>query len=141
MSLTLSPCVPTDAPELARASLAIWSPIPRNRVTFAHVPPAALLQMYEKDFRDGMTSSHQKQYRLPQQKHHLKVTDDATGEIAAYAVWVYLPEGYCAEDDGEAVLTGSLPEGTNGELMADFGRMTGTMRGEHAGRREAHWCE
>ena len=40
-----------------------------------------------------------KQYKLPQHKHYLKVTDDATGEIAACGVWVYLPEGYCIEDE------------------------------------------
>lgn len=94
--------------------------------------------MYEKTFHDGMTV--QKQYNLPQQKHYLKVTDDATGEIAACGVWVYLPEGYCADDD-EEVVTGPLPTGANEELMRDFCRMTGAMRGEHAGRHEAHWCE
>lgn len=97
MPLTLSHCLPTDAPELARASQAIWSPIPRNKVTFGQVPSAELLKMYEKEFFDGMTS--QKQYKLPQQKHYLKVTDDATGEIAACGVWIYLPKGYCTEDE------------------------------------------
>ncbi len=69
------------------------------------------------------------------------MTDDATGEIAACGVWVYLPEGYCAEDDDEVALTGPLPEGANEELMGEFGRMTGKIRGEHAGRKEGHWCE
>lgn len=36
---------------------------------------------------------------------------------------------------------GPLPEGTNQEVMREFCRMTGEMRGEHAGRHEAHWCE
>lgn len=56
-----------------------------------------MLKMYEKQFYDGMTV--QKQYKRPQQKHYLKVTDDASGEIAASGVWVYLPEGYCPEDE------------------------------------------
>lgn len=97
MPLTLSPCHPTDAPALALTSQAIWSRIPRNSATFANVPVAALLSMYEKDFHDGMTL--QREYKRPQQKHYLKVTDDATGEIAACGVWVFLPEGYCADDE------------------------------------------
>lgn len=36
---------------------------------------------------------------------------------------------------------GPLPEGTNVELMSDFCKKVGEMRGEHAGRQEAHWCE
>ena len=82
----------------------------------------------------------QRQYKLPQRKHYLKVTDDATGEIAACGVWVYLPEGYCAADDEEAE-PGPLPEGANEEVMRVFGRLTGEMRGAHPGRREAHWRE
>lgn len=138
MPLTLSHCLPTDAPELARASHAIWSPIPRNKVAFGGVPASKMLKMYEKDFHDGMTV--EKQYKLPQQKHYLKVTDDATGEIAASGVWVYLPEGYCTEDDEEVVM-GPLPEGANEELMREFCKMTGSLRVEHPGRHEAHWCE
>ena len=53
--------------------------------------------MREKGFHDGMTVPEQ--HKLPQQKHYLKITDDATGEIAAYAVWIHLPEGYCTEDE------------------------------------------
>ncbi|CAD6591415.1 MAG: hypothetical protein ASARMPREDX12_005157 [Alectoria sarmentosa] len=136
MPLTLSHCLPTDAPELARTSLAIWSPIPRNKVAFGKVSESSRLKMYEEDFYDGMTTK--KQYKLPQRKHYLKVTDDATGEIAACGVWVYLPEGYCIEDDDEVVM-GPLPEGANEELMREFCRMAGKMRGEHAGRHEAHW--
>ena len=97
MPLTLSYCHPTDAPELARISHAIWSSMPRNNAAFGQVPEAEMLKMYEGFFYDGMTC--QKQYRLPQQKHFLKVTDDATGEIAGIGVWTYLPEGYCTEDE------------------------------------------
>lgn len=97
MSLTLSYCLPSDAPELARASEAIWSPIPRNEVAFGKVPEAERLKMYEKEFHNGMTVK--KQCKLPQQKHFLKVTDDASGEIAGYGVWIFLPEGYCTEDE------------------------------------------
>ena len=97
MPLTLSYCTPTDAPELSRASQAIWSPMPLNKAAWGKVPLPELIKKYEKDFYDGMTA--QKQRRLPQQRHYLKVTDDATGEIAAYGVWFHLPEGYCAEDE------------------------------------------
>ena len=97
MPLTLSYCIPTDAPELARASHAIWSPMPLNKAAWGKVPQPELIKKYEKDFYDGMTA--QKQRRLPQERHYLKVTDDATGEIAAYGVWFYLSEGYCAEDE------------------------------------------
>lgn len=97
MPLTLSHCHPTDSPSLALASHATWSAMPRNRVAFGNVPRAQLLKMYEKNVHDGMTVT--KQYKLPQQKYFLKVTDDATGEIAASAVWIYLPERYSAEDE------------------------------------------
>ena len=97
MPLTLSHCLPTDAPELARVSAAIWLPIPNHKTAWGKVPEPELLKKYEKDFYDSMTV--QKQTKLPQQKYHLKVTDDATGEIAAYAIWICLPEGYCVEDE------------------------------------------
>ena len=97
MSLTLSYCLATDAPELGLAYQATWSIIPRNKVCWSKVPESEMIKKYEKYFHDGMTI--QKQCRLPQQRHHLKVTDDATGEIAAYAIWIYLPEGYCIEDE------------------------------------------
>lgn len=97
MPLTLSPCLPTDAPELARASAAIWLPTPGNKVAWAKVPESEMIKKYEKSFHDGMTV--QNQCKLPQQKHYLKVTDDPTGDIAAYALWLYLPEGYCVEDE------------------------------------------
>lgn len=135
MPLTLNHCHPADNPEFARASHAIWSPIPRNKVAFGRVPEAEMLRMYDRDFHDGMTV--RKQYKLPQQKHNLKVPNDATGEIAASGVWVYLPAGYCTEDDEEVVM-GPLPEGADAELMREFCGMMGGMRGEHAGRHEAH---
>ena len=97
MPLTLSRCLPPDAPELGRVSAAIWLPTPANKVAWAKVPESEMIKKYEKGFHDGMTV--QKQCKLPQQKHYLKVTDDATGDIAAYAVWIYLPEGYCVEDE------------------------------------------
>lgn len=97
MPLTLSPCLPTDAPELARVSAAIWLPTPGNKVAWAKVPESVMIKKYEKGLHDGMTV--QKQCKLPQQRHYLKVTDDATGDIAAYALWLYLPEGYCVEDE------------------------------------------
>ena len=97
MSLTLSYCHPTDAPELARVARAVWSPSDRNKVAFGNVSEADMLKMYEKNFHHGMTV--QKRYKLPQQKHYLKVTDEASGEIAAYGIWIHLPEGYCTEDE------------------------------------------
>ena len=97
MPLTLSHCLPADAPELGRVLLAIWSSSPRGQVAWGNVPDSERIKRYEKNIYEGMTV--QKQCKLPQEKHYLKVTDDATGEIAAYAVWIYLPEGYCAEDE------------------------------------------
>ena len=97
MPLTLSHCLPADAPELGHLLLAIWSSSPRGKVAWGNVPDSERIKRYEKNIYDGMTV--QKQLKLPQEKHFLKVTDDATGEIAAYAVWIYLPEGYCAEDE------------------------------------------
>ena len=97
MPLTLSPCLPSDAPELARCAVAVWSQGPRYKLAFGKVLEADMLKLYEKGFYNDMTV--QKQTKLPQQKHLLKVTDDATGEIAAVGGWVYLPEGYCVEDE------------------------------------------
>ena len=97
MPLTLSHSLPADAPELGRLSLAIWSSSSRGKVAWGKVPDSARIKQYEKNIYDGMTV--RKQCKLPQEKHYLKVTDDATGEIVAHAIWVYLPEGYCAEDE------------------------------------------
>ncbi|KAF6239778.1 hypothetical protein HO173_002324 [Letharia columbiana] len=96
--------------------------MPRNSVTFGKVPEADLLKMYEGFFHDGMAL--RKEHKLPQRNHYRKVTDDATGEIAACGVWVHLPEGYCTEDD-EEVATGPLPEGANEELTREFCRIRG----------------
>lgn len=96
-----------------------------------------MLEYLENDFREGMTSP--KHYQYPQEKHYLKVTDTATNAIAAYGVWIYLPQGYHAEEDDE-VIVHPLPKGSNEDLMREFCRMTGVLRSEHPGRKEAHWC-
>ena len=42
------------------------------------------------------------------------------------------------KEEGEE---GGMPEGVNGAMMKDFAGMTRRLRGEHEGRKGAHWCE
>ena len=107
--------------------------------------------MTERSFHEGIkaatnnemapkeqTSSHYHEDEK-EKKYYLKVTDTATSEIAAYAVWIFLPNGYKPENDPNAYFS-PLPGGGNNALwrvvcdsirqlkMSDAKRMT-----------EGHW--
>ena len=71
--------------------------------------------------------------------HYLKVVDDVTGEIVAYAIWIFMPRGYSVERDPQAHAT-DLPDGANVEVAMEFKRLIGVVRGEDEGRRRPHWC-
>ena len=84
-------------------------------------------QETETSFREGIkaatnnemtakeqTSSHDHEDEK-ERKYYLKVTDTATSEIAAYAVWIFLPNGYKPENDPNANFS-PLPEGGNNAL-------------------------
>lgn len=92
--------------------------------------------MFREKFAKGMES--QAHPATAQQNHYLKVTDPATGELMAFAIWQYLPQGYKMEEDPSAKVT-EVPEGANEVFLRDFAKMTGKLRGEHEGRKEAHW--
>lgn len=139
MSLKLSHCVPEDAPELAKAYVATYQPIsPRYQTTYRNSPQETMLKIWEADFLKTIES--QNQPSPTQQVHCLKVTDSSNGEIMAYAIWKYLPQGYKPEDDGQVVIK-EIPDGANERLLRDFCKITGEIRSEHPGRREEHWCE
>ena len=46
-----------------------------------------------------------------------------------------------AEEDSYTAVEEVVPEGVNGAMMRDFMGMMRKLRGEHEGRKEAHWCE
>ena len=136
MSLKLSHCVPEDAPELAEAYIATYKPVSaRYQATYGKVPRDTMLKIWEEDIRKGLECESQPS--PTQEAHYLKVTDPSSGEIMAYAIWKYLPQGYRTEDDPQ-VQAESVP-GANETLMREFCRMIREIRNEHPGRREAHW--
>ena len=135
MSLKLDHCVLEDVPELAKAYMATFERMPRYQVTYGKVPPNTMLKIWEADFRKTLES--QCQPRPTQEVHCQKVTDSSNGEIMAYAIWQYLPQGYRPEDDSQ--VQAKLVPDANETLQDDFCLMTGQIRSEHPGRLEAHW--
>lgn len=136
MSLTLSHCVPSDAQEYASVFLDTYKHSPRHELTFGAIPRERQLEMGTKDFRAGIES--QDHPTPSQETHYLKVTDSATNEMVAFAIWLYLPQGYKFEEDSFANPE-KVPEGANEKLMRHIGKEVGRMRGEHEGRRREHW--
>ena len=135
MGLEICPCVVSDAPELARIHLAIFT-TPIYRVIYAGVKPADVLAKYEKGFREGLES--QENPSSSQIVYYVKAIDDMTGEIAAYAVWVLLPQGYNPAEDPQTDTTG-LPDGSNMPVVLDFKRAIAVTRQEHDGRLSPHY--
>lgn len=137
MSLTISHCVPADAPGYAEAFLATYERMPRNIVLMGSVSRERQLVIFTTGFRSSIES--QEHPTSDKETHCLKVTDPAINEIVAFAIWVYWPNGYKIEQDSLANVK-EVPEGFNEKLMRDFGSMTGTLRGDHEGRKGPHWC-
>ncbi len=140
MSLKLSYCKPDDAPQLSEITLAAFEVAPRFIVGHGKVPRDVQLKRDEEGYRKSIAS--QGDPNAAQQKHCLKVTDPTTGDIMAFAIWCWLPNGYKPEEDSQTqVPDAGFPEGTNEAMVRDLWRMTGQLRSEHPGRREEHWCE
>lgn len=78
---------------------------------------------------------------FPQGNHCLKAVDSTTDEIAAYAFWVYLPNGYNYLDDPELYQQGSVhPEGLNLAVLKDFSGKIESLRRRHAEGTKPLWC-
>ena len=103
------------------------------------------------DFREGIKAATNKKKAPKEQTspdHHedekgmkcyLKVTDTATSEIAAYAVWIFLPNGYKPENDSTANFS-PLPEGGNNALWRVVCDSVRQLRTSDAKRMtEGHW--
>ena len=116
-SLHLSLCIPSDAPDLARAHLAAFMPTPLHTAVMGKCSTELLQQRAETGFRDGImaaaaietipltqNSSHHRDDEKGE-RYYLKVTDTATSDIAAYAVWIFLPNGYRPENDPDATFS------------------------------------
>ena len=136
MPLELSHCVLADAPAFAESFTSTYERQPRHIAFYGGIPRDRQVEIYTKYFRDGIKL--QDQPTPTQETHYLKVTDTATGELAAYAIWIFLPQGYKIEEDPYAD-TSHIPEGANERLIRDFGKWTGEMRGAHKGRQGPHW--
>ena len=156
-SLRLTSCVPSDAAELARTHLAAFRPSPLHAALWGDCPVELLQQRYETGFCDGIiaATAAKKETTMQQQEssHHrddekeekeikycLKVIDTATNDIAAYAVWVFLPNGYRIENDPGAHYS-PLPEGSNDALCRQACEAIGRLGMSDARRREeGHWA-
>ena len=139
MTLKLSYCVPTDAPELARLHYAIFHSPPIYQVIYAGADPADVLVKHEKSFASGLQEQAHAT-KKDRALHYLKMTDETTGEIAAYILWTFLPNGYHeVETDSQAQANGMLA-GTNVEVARAFKKSVGTIRSAHEGRKEPLFC-
>ena len=150
-SLHLRPCIPFDAPELAQAHIAAFMPTPLHAAVVGKCPIELLQQRTETDFREGIRAATKNEMVLEEQtsseypedekgmKYYLKVTDTATSEIAAYAVWISLPNGYKPENDYNANFS-PLPEGGNNALWRVACDSVRQLRTSDAKRMtEGHW--
>ncbi|KAL8827337.1 MAG: hypothetical protein Q9191_003247 [Dirinaria sp. TL-2023a] len=136
MDLPLSHCIPSDAPELARIHHAVFSS-PIYRVMYEHAKPEAVVEKYEKFFTDGILE--QANRTDCREVHYLKITNPGTGEIMAYIVWVFLPNGYYAAEDSQTSVEG-FPDGSNIPVLHEFKRVIKVVRGEDKGRKGPHFC-
>ena len=140
MSLTLSPCTHSDAASLAAVVVEAFGPAPRSKVMYRKVPLETQLQVQKQGLVQQISS--QNDPNAPWQKHVLKVTDSASGDVMAFAIWCWLPNGYKPEEDSQTQLSEKgFPEGVNEAVIKDFWRKTGELRGQHVGRSKEHWCE
>ena len=131
-------CVPSDAPAFAEVFVSAFETSPRHKVTYGSIPRDQQVSMFTEKFAKGIES--QAHPTATQQRHCIKVSDPTSGELMAFAVWEYLPQGYKREEDWGANIT-MVPEGANERFTKDFAQMTGNVRGRHEGRKGPHWCE
>ena len=150
-SLHLSPCIPSDAPELAKAHLAAFMPTPLHTALVGKCHTELLEEMTEMSFREGIKAATNNEMASKEQtssnyhedekekKYYLKVTDTATSEIAAYAIWIFLPNGYKPENDPNANFS-LLPGGGNDALWRVTCDSIRQLRTSDAKRMtEGHW--
>ena len=150
-SLHLSLCIPSDASELAKAHNAAFMLTPLYAAVMGNCPIELRQQASETSFREGIKAAtnngiaHKEQtspnYSEDEKakKYYLKVTNAATSEIAAYAVWIFLPNGYKPENDPNANFS-PLPEGCNNALWRVACDSVRQLRTSDAKRMtERHW--
>lgn len=135
MSLTLSHCAPTDAPAFASAFVSTYERMPRHQASYGRIPRSRQLALFTKAFNDSISLSP----TPPQERHFLKVTDCATNELVAFAIWDWLPDGY--KDEDPFAIVGGVPEGADERCIRDFGKLTGEARGSGERGVVGHWCE
>lgn len=138
MALVLGRCVPSDAQELAEAYLATFGGHPRHTTAYGGMPYSHQIAHYKAYFASEIAA--QETPTPTRETHFLKVTDSTTGEIMSYGIWIWLPKGYFRDEDPQ-VNSREVPEGMNAELVDEFSRRTGEMRGAHEGRKGPHWCK
>ena len=138
MGFEIRPCVLSDAPSLAQVHYEVFSKPPIYRVIYAAIEPAEVLAKYEKGFYEGLESQSNSSPSSTRTVEYVKAIDSVSGDIAAYAVWVLLPQGYDPAEDPQATVTG-LPEGCNEAVALKFKLVIAVNRQEHDGRRGPHY--
>ena len=134
--LILSHATTNDAPELAEVYMSAFEHPPLRRTMYKGVPRSAMVKRQEASFAKVIEA--QQNPSPTQETHFLKVADPDTYEIMALVIWIYLPQGYDAEEDVQKI-NSNIPDGANERLWRDFGVKTGELRSEHPGRHEGHW--
>ena len=129
-----------DADALAHIHLATSLSAPSFKVTYGACSHEDLLTMWKNQTRESYNSSSGSSQKEPdpddddvspqrRENHYLslKVVDKiVTGEIAAYAVWTFLPGGYEYLEDSELFRSrkddgsSSYPPGVNLRVLEEF---------------------
>ena len=130
MAYTIEKCIPSDGEALARVHLATSVTAPRHKVTYGACSEADLLSMW---MHEAQSSSGKRDPDFPQEKHYLKAVDPTSNEIAAYAVWTYLPNGYNYLEDSELFQRDvKYPSGANITILEEFSDKIVGLRRKHA---------
>lgn len=138
MAYTIEKCVPADADALARVHLATSLSAPRFKVTYGACIEDDLLSMWRQQNRESLS---QQDPDVRQEKQYLKAVDSTNSEIAACAVWTFLPNGYNYLEDSELFHKDtSYPRGVNLTILEEFSDKIVGLRRKHIKEIKPLWC-
>lgn len=130
MAYTIEKCDPSDAEVIAKLHLATSLTAPRFKVTYGACNEDDLISMWLHEARDSLSNQDP---HFPQERHSFKAVDSTTHEIAAYAIWMYLENGYNHLNDSELFRQDAdYPSGVNIACLEEFSDKIVALRRKHA---------
>ena len=130
MAYTIEKCVPSDAEVIAKLHLATSLTAPRFKVTYGACNKEDLVSMWLHEAGNSLSNQDS---NFPQERHSFKAVDSTTQEIAAYAVWMYLENGYNYLNDSELFRQdANYPRGVNLACLKEFSDKIVDLRRNHA---------